>query len=208
VDYGPISSPTTPCKSNLRLPGLSNSSLSELLEMDKNYVTRINLRKQIIKDHHDIAIQASPAIKPAIDELYTWLINTYLPTRFPTMFTLNPSSLLNIATSQTLPLQPPSDPVKTFEILGGNLDEEFLLLLPDEDGDGYVLRGYVTCFPSGFNTKEKFGLKLRDIHKPVPGYKEKLEKSMDRFFDRLEVGKVVKRSNVGPEFLKREGNRG
>jgi hypothetical protein len=58
------------------------------------------------------------------------------------------------------------------------------------------LQGYVTCFPAGFNTKEKFGLKLRDIHKPVPGYKEKLELSMDRTFDRLEVGKVIKRSNV------------
>jgi hypothetical protein len=39
-------------------------------------------------------------------------------------------------------------------------------------------------------------MKLRDIHGPVPGYKEKLEKSMDRFFEKLEVGRVVRRSNV------------
>jgi hypothetical protein len=30
----------------------------------------------------------------------------------------------------------------------------------------------------------------------VPGYKEKLEKSMDRFFEKLEVGKCVRRVNV------------
>ncbi len=54
----------------------------------------------------------------------------------------------------------------------------------------------MTCFPAGFNTKEKLGMKLRDIHGPVPGYKQKLERSMDRFFEKLEVGKVVQRSNV------------
>ena len=164
--------------------------------MDHNYLSRLELRKQIIKDHHEIVIQASPTVKPAIDELYTWLTNTYLPTRFPTMFTLSPSGLFSHATSQTLPRHPPSDPAQTFQILGENLDDEFIILLPSEDGDGYALKGFVTCFPSGFNTKEKFGLKLREIHTPVPGYKEKLEKSMDRFFERLEVGKVVMRSNV------------
>jgi Protein of unknown function (DUF3445) len=147
-------------------------------------------------DHHPIVLQAAPSIKPAVDELYSWLVSTYLPRRFPSMFTLSTSALYNRATSEPIPLTPPSDPVKALEILGGNIDDDFLLLLPSEDGDGYVLKGFVTCFPSGFNTKEKFGLKLRDIHKPVPGYKEKIEKSMDRFFDKIEVGKVVMRTNV------------
>ncbi|KAG4415682.1 hypothetical protein IFR04_011187 [Cadophora malorum] len=169
---------------------VNTSNLSELIEMDRNYLKRITLRKQIMQEHHDIAIQAKPEAKPAVDELYTWLVNTYLPIRYPTMFSVSSLGLLNHTTSQYLPLQPTSDPVKTFEILGENLDEDILILLPSDDGDGYTLKGYVTCFPAGFNTKEKLGLKLRDIHTPVPGYKQKLELSMDRFFDRLEVGKV------------------
>jgi hypothetical protein len=147
-----------------------------------------------MRDHHEIVIHASEAIKPAVDELYTWLTGVYLPTRFPTMFSLSRTHLHNLVTSESLPLQPPSDPIHTFELLGENLDGDFLLLLPSNDE--YELQGFVTCFPSGFNTKEKFGMKLRDIHTPVPGYKEKLEKSMDRFFERLEVGRVVQRSNV------------
>lgn len=164
--------------------------------MDQNYLSRIALRKQIIKDHHDIAIQASASVKPGLDEFYTWLINVYLPTRFPTMFSLTPTHLLNHATGGQLPLSPALDPVTTFEILGENLDEDLLILLPSDDGDGYVLSGYLTCFPNGFNTKEKFGMKLRDIHKPVPGYKAKLERSMDKVFANIEVGKVIQRSNV------------
>jgi len=180
--------------------GLTTTTFSDLLQIDSNYLTRLHLRTQIIKDHHSIAIQASPTITPAVNELYTWLVTTYLPTRFPSLFTISPSnpSLLNHATSLSLPLTPSSSPIQTLELLGQNLDEDFLFLLPSPDGDGYILQGYVTCFPAGFNTKKKFGLKLRNIHSPVPGYKEKLEKSMDRFFDRLEIGKVVLRSNVSP----------
>lgn len=165
--------------------------------MDKNYLTRLNIRKQIIRDHKDIALQASPTAKPAVDELYTWLVSTYLPSRFPTMFSKTEKGTMNNVTGELMVSQPSQDPIHSLQILGENLDEEFLLLLPSDDGDGYTLKAYVTCFPSGFNTLEKFNLKLRDIHKPVPGYKEKLELSMDRFFDRLEVGKIVMRSNWG-----------
>ncbi|KAE9381131.1 hypothetical protein N431DRAFT_476032 [Stipitochalara longipes BDJ] len=174
---------------------LTNTTFSDLIQIDNNYLTRLELRKQIIRDHHEIALQAHPTITPAVTELYTWLVTNYLPTRFPTLFTLCKTSLHNAATSLTLPLVPPLDPIQTLSLLGQNLDEDFLLLLPSPDGDGYVLRGYITCFPSGFNTREKFGQKLREIHAPVPGYAAKLSQSMDRFFSRLEVGRVVLRSN-------------
>ncbi|RFU26175.1 hypothetical protein B7463_g10172, partial [Scytalidium lignicola] len=174
--------------------------MSDLIVMDKNYLDRLQLRKQIIRDHYPIAIACLPPAKPAVDEFYTYLLGTHLPTRFPRMFKISmdekhPSHVLNVVTNEYLPLEPPLNPEKALQIIGENLDEDILFLLPSEDGDGYVLNGYITCFPSGFNTREKLGLKLRNIHTPVPGYKEKLEKSMDRFFDRIEVGKIVLRSN-------------
>lgn len=167
--------------------------------MDKTYLTRISLRKKLIRDHRSTVIRASPVIKPAVNELYTYLIATYLPTRFPTMFQKRKGGLYNLATGKSLPLLPSSNPEKSLEILGENVDEEFLLLLPSKSEDGtveYRLQGYVVCFPSGFDTAKKLGMTLRDIHGPVPGYREKLARSMDRFFERLEVGKVVGRCNV------------
>ena len=38
-------------------------------------------------------------------------------------------------------------------------------------------------------------MKLRDAHQPVPGYKEKLALSMDRYFSNLEPGNVKRRVN-------------
>jgi hypothetical protein len=164
--------------------------------MDKTYLSRITLRKEIMRSHAATVLQAHPESIPAVNELYTFLFSTYLPQRFPRIFILSSTSLYNTATGSSIPLTPSSNPIETLSRIGENVDDEFLLLLKAEDGDGYVLKAFVTCFPNGFDTERKLGLRLREIHGPVPGYKEKLEKSMDRFFERLEVGRVVSRANV------------
>jgi hypothetical protein len=151
--------------------------------------------------HPTITLHASPAISPSITEFYTWLFTTYLPTCYPTMFTLHPSAshatLENLVTSEFIPLIPPSSSLEALRTIGSHIDHDFLFMLPSaKDEGGYILEGFVVCFPSGFDTSKKAGMTLRDIHGPVPRYKEKLALSMDRFFERLEVGKVVKRANV------------
>lgn len=136
---------------------------------------------------------------PAVLELYEYLISIYLPRRFPTVYALQEKGLVNHITNELLPLTPSSTET-ALQILGSNIDDELLFLLPIENGvdkGKYALQGFVTCFPSGFATREKLGLKLADIHGPVPGYAAKLEKSMDRFFASLPVGKIVKRHNWG-----------
>ncbi|KAG9245674.1 hypothetical protein BJ878DRAFT_418693 [Calycina marina] len=182
--------------------GIIECPLPELIEMDKDYISRVALRKRYMMEHPEITLQADPSIIPTVKELYIYLTSTYLPRRYPSMFRIkcNPVSSLsscleNLVTGAEIPLTPPENPIETLKLLGSNIDEEFLLLTKDPGDDQYALNGYVLCFPSGFNTKEKFGMKLRDIHGPVPGYKEKLEKSMDRFFNRMETGRAVKRSN-------------
>ncbi len=108
-----------------------------------------------------------------------------------------PAFLDNLVNGERVPVSPGGDkPLDTLRTLGGLIEDDLLFLLPSEDGDSYTLRGLVTCFPNGFNTSQKLNLKLRDIHKPVPEYKEKLEKSMDRYFSRLPVGKFIMRANV------------
>ncbi|CAG7929475.1 unnamed protein product [Penicillium olsonii] len=187
-------------KYNLTM-SIQDATVNEIVEMDKNYLDRITLRKNLIEQYPDQVSAAEASAKPAIDEFYTWLVGTYLPTRFPLMFELRygneKSQLLHSnVTGTDYPLEPDMSPVVTLRLMGGLVDDDFLFLLPSEDGDGYTLKAFVTCFPNGFDTAKKLNLKLRDIHKPVPQYKEKLEKSMDRYLDRLKTGKFIKRANA------------
>lgn len=176
---------------------------------DSNYENRIKYRKQIISDHPDtaICIANEERIRPAVIELYKYLLATYLPKRFPELFKLHFASFNtgsqfmfeNVMTNEVYPTVPTSvtTTYSLLRTLGKVIDEDFLFLLPQEDSEDpkYVLEALVCVCPSGWDPKEKIGKPLASIHSPVPGYKDKLEGSMDRYFKALEVGKYVKRSN-------------
>lgn len=178
--------------------------MSELVTMDNIYLDRINLRRQLIREREKDVLAANPVIFPAILEFHTWMFGTYLPKRYSSMFQLSSPSesekgpyLLNLVTSDRIPIHP-SDPLAALRHLGAHIDTDFLFLLPSldpADASQYRLEGFITCFPSGFNTPHKLNLLLADIHAPVPGYAAKIGKSMDRFFAALPVGKIVRRVN-------------
>ncbi|KAE8351738.1 hypothetical protein BDV28DRAFT_14723 [Aspergillus coremiiformis] len=202
---------------------LSNLDPSDLIQMDKTYKDRLALRSSLLQKYPDVVIgintEADPRIYAAIRELYVFVVETYLPTRYPQMFRLTPqpsdannktetgsrTMLESIVTGTKIPLNfEESEPGsrtgrKELEILGTLVDEDFLLLLPERSpthpSEQYILQAYTTHFPAGFDTREKLGLRLASIHTPVPGYKEKLERSMDRFFARVVVGQFVQRVN-------------
>jgi Protein of unknown function (DUF3445) len=166
-------------------------------------------------------VGCSPVAYAAVEELYEWMFGTYLPNRYPTMFVVerervlsekgridDPGSFRNLTTNETVPLVAPG-PTEALKTLGAHVDCDLALLLPTDDPDGslpritptldpeqpYHLHAFALCFPSGFNTLQKAGLPLASIHAPVPGYGDKLQKSMDRYFASLPFGKVVRRVN-------------
>ena len=190
--------------------------------MDKTYADRIASRRATMAEHgeHVVAVNDDLRIRPAVVELYQFLMGTYLPLRFPKMFKLHETAyesgqafmLENLITKALFPAKPSARTTTKMilETLGRTVDEDFLLLLPEDEEESpdnkdkdhpteseakYILEAYVVCCPSGFDPAEKLGKKLASIHAPVPGYPTKLEASMDRFFTRLEVGKYVRRVN-------------
>lgn len=215
---------------------LENTSPSDLIMMDNTYLDRINLRKRLIEtDQEEVVQPGSSSAHLAIDELYCWLVCTYLPSRYPTMFKLLLLSgeteksegrpiMRSLVTGEDYPRESPSNPTKALKLLGTLVDEDFFILLPAHDADGYKLGAFVCCWPNGFHMRKMVGWRVRDIHVrafdfttrigqlldwsmiqstnddkgPVPRYEEKLQKSMDRYFTSIPVGKYVKRANVSP----------
>lgn len=196
---------------------LENMPLSELIEIDNTYHDRLAMRESILEEHPEQTLACNPCAEPAVQELHHWLLTTYLPKRYPTIYQLRKPSneekqtnpYLHDATRNTnIPI--PSHPtgLSALKTLGSNIDTDFLLLLPSSTTTTtnpttqepelqplYHLEAFITTFPAGFDTRSKLGKPLAEIHKPVPGYTKRLEKSMDRFFAKLEVGKAVKRAN-------------
>ena len=82
-------------------------------------------------------------------------------------------------------------------VLGETVEDDLFLLVqdPEEQGGEHRSVAVVCCHPSGFDPSTKLGKRLVEIHGPVPSY-ERIGRSMERFFERLEVGRGVKRVNV------------
>ncbi|KAK5311905.1 hypothetical protein LTR93_011545 [Exophiala xenobiotica] len=69
--------------------------------------------------------------------------------------------LWNYTTQTFTPPVPAADALKTLETLGSIVEDDFLFLMPVNDGDGYQLKAFVFCFPNGFDMRKKLNLKLR-----------------------------------------------
>ena len=174
---------------------VQNSPPSELIVMDRNYKERVLERRQLMDQHTSIVVGAIPQGKAAVQELYSFLMSGYLPTRYPNMFSLSDDSkrLQNQVTGASFPTVPPEDSVEALRIIGETVEDDVFLL--HETPEGHRSVAYVCCYCSGFDPSEKLDKLLVEIHEPVPSY-HKIGPSMERFFSRVKVGKNVKRVNV------------
>ena len=189
---------------------------NDLILFDSTYADRLKIRRNLLADRTNQIIglnnESDPRIALAVRELYTMLMEDYLPIRYPTIFrreTGDHGGVKNLVTEEVWPVQLPAttQPSTILEILPRNLDEDFFIMLPhtppdqpstvsdDDDATTYILEAYSACFPSGFQPSQKLGKVLAAIHDPVPGYKQKMEKSMDRYFRRLPASTFVQRAN-------------
>ncbi|KAK5991767.1 Upstream activation factor subunit spp27 [Cladobotryum mycophilum] len=172
--------------------GLRADSPSNLITIDMDYLDRVTLRRSLISQQGSGVHACLPEGTGPVRELYTYLLQEYLPARYPSMFKLSGQHFENLVTGTSHPTTPPEDPAAALRALGETVEEDMFLLLEEEKGHRCV--AFMCCFPSGFDPASKFNKLLSEIHAPVPSY-DKIGPSMERFFSKLEVGKNVKRMN-------------
>ncbi|KAF3275628.1 hypothetical protein TWF132_002665 [Orbilia oligospora] len=177
--------------------GLEKCAPNDLFLIDSSYPSRIALRKQIVNAFPHTSLGASERCGPAIKELYSYILSQHLPSRFPGLFTTSTfnGEFKNHVSGDSYALLPPQNLIEALKILATTVEEDILILQKESGKETYSLQGFIACFPNGFDSSKKMGMELREIHAPVPMFKEKLANSMDRFFGRLEVGRWVRRLN-------------
>ncbi|OJD30677.1 putative hrq family protein 4 [Diplodia corticola] len=150
-------------------------------------------------------------VQGAVVELLGVLVG-YLVGRFPTVWVGEGEGegggrvrwLRSLVTGERFEVVEPWGGLSPLEVVARVTEEDLAVLLPgrgegegDEDEDEYVLMAAVSAFPAGFDIQEKMGRPLTAIHEPVPMYKEKLRKAMNRFFKKMTADRLVMRVNWG-----------
>ncbi|KAF2197453.1 hypothetical protein GQ43DRAFT_203916 [Delitschia confertaspora ATCC 74209] len=166
------------------------------LELENTYMKRIKQRQGLFAKHGKGVLQALPGSELVCKELMEMAVQ-FLCARYPQYFRLDKekmvlyNSILNTETDikRTAPLH----------VLLNNVPEDFAIMLRDPDTGHYCFRAGVICSALGWNVDSKIGLKLHEIHAPIPDYKEKMQFSMDRYFSRLHTDKPIQRASWGLE---------
>lgn len=179
---------------------LEDSYLTELEEKTK-ILTNTNTKYPADKDLRGSTFFESPEADHAIREFYD-VTMTYMCTKYPMYFKKDEKGIHNTITGEHVPLTSANHSrTELQEALARVIQEDFIILLKDPSrgdekyGDEYFFKAGVFAFAAGFDPKDKFDKALTSVHAPIPGYEEKLKKSMNRFFDRLNPYEMVTRSN-------------
>ncbi|KAL7274760.1 hypothetical protein RUND412_002332 [Rhizina undulata] len=171
---------------------LEPCSISHLILLDSNYDSRISLRASILTSHPSTVLGTEASVVPAIDELYRFLFRDYLPSRYPNLFRFSPSGTLvcNYKTINSYPIEPPphrNDFGKhALVTISKNIEDDIFILLPDAKDNGKLkLRGFVCCFPCGFDPSKKLGMGIEEMHAAAPRYGNEVQGGVESFLKSL-----------------------
>lgn len=166
------------------------------LEVENTYPAMIAERQRLFQENGTKVLDYLPGSELACKELMEMCLQFYCA-RYPTHFSLSSdkktfnNNLLNTVTE-----------IKRFHplhILLNNVPEDFAIVLRNEDDGMYYFRAGVICSSLGWNVATKIGMKLAEIHQPIPDYKEKMAFSMDRYFSKMPTSCPIQRGSWGLE---------
>lgn len=194
-----------PCVGRLPIEYLNHADLALALtklepewwlEIENTYTSRIKERQDLFKEHGKCVLDYLPGSELACKELMEMCLQFYCA-RFPTYFSLSADKKL----FHNAILHTETDLTSThpLHVLLDNVPEDFAIVLRNE-GDGmYYFRAGVICSSLGWNVGTKIGMQLKEIHKPIPDYKEKMSFSMDRYFSKMPTNSPIQRGSWGLE---------
>jgi hypothetical protein len=89
---------------------------------------------------------------------------------------------------------PSTLPVEPLHFISRHVQEDLIYMM-QRDGDLYLDAGQL-CFPANWSLAFNLGMKFKDIHHPIPGFKEEgMDARILQFLMRLEAGNPWERKN-------------
>jgi dimethylamine monooxygenase subunit A len=170
------------------------------VEITPHYIEEIRLKRELLNKHPERCFQSLPHTLKAQWEILQLVIE-HLVTHYPNQFLLNKDGSCWIFQNKlldekyeftygdetTLSQQP-------LNFIGRHIQED-LILMGQRDGNLYLDAGQL-CFPANWSLAFDLGMSFKEIHRPIPGFKEEgLDERILNFLLRLETGNPWGRKN-------------
>lgn len=175
--------------------GVKRLAPDDWLLIEDTYDDTTQKKAEIVETQRDHTVLCNPIADEPLKEIYEMILD-YMVKKYPMYFERDGDVVINKIKGTKLgkatSYQSAAEMVRT---LSKNVEEDFLILVWNEEDQQYYLRGGSFAFPSGFDPAVKVNTPLSAIHAPVPFYKEKIQKSMDKYFAKMQPGQWVERFN-------------
>ncbi|KAL9124327.1 MAG: hypothetical protein Q9217_006336 [Psora testacea] len=169
------------------------------LELEKNYVQRIKEREDLYENYGKLVLQYLPGSELGCKEIMEHALQ-FLCARYPQYFSLEHTEAKGyIFKNGILGNETVIRDIHPMHVLLHNVPEDFAVMLRNPEDGYYYFRAGVICSSLGWNVDTKMGKQLKEIHQPIPDYKEKMEFPMDRFFSKMQTFKPIQRGSWGLE---------
>ncbi|KAI4276639.1 MAG: hypothetical protein L6R38_005600 [Xanthoria sp. 2 TBL-2021] len=169
------------------------------LELEKTYVEKIKERKGLYDKNGTMVLNYLPGSELGCKEVMEMALQ-FLCARYPHYFSLSNSEDNGyVFHNGILHNQTVIRDMHPLHVLLENVPEDFAVMIRNPDDGYYYFRAGILCSSLGWSVKSKLGMQLKEIHSPIPDYKEKMEFSMDRYFSKLPTARPIQRGSWGLE---------
>ena len=170
--------------------GLMALDEAEWIDPDADFVTELSEKERLLADPSADVVRMRQGSEAAQREVLERLVR-HVTCRFPRVLEQDGDRLLVKPVERRYRMADWSD--RSIDLAGRLVQEDFCLMAPGEAG--YTLEAASVCFPARWRLADKIGRPMSVIHEPVPGFRDRLARPVDRFFDRLRVDHPVWRVN-------------
>jgi dimethylamine monooxygenase subunit A len=182
----------------------SNNSIplevARCIEVTENYQSEITLKRNLLKQYPERCFQSLSHSEKAQWEVLE-VVTGHLTTHYPEQFSLQKIGVNWIFQNKILGEtysfifgDSSSLQEEPLNFIGRHVQED-LILMGERDQNLYLDAGQL-CFPANWSLAFDIGMSFKEIHHPIPGFKEEgLDERILKFLLRLEAGNPWGRKN-------------
>ncbi len=170
------------------------------IEVTSTYIEEMRLKRTLLENHPERCFQSLPhsvhaqweVVDTVIDHLVTYYPQHFSVERNGRHWTFRNNILKDNNTfiygdESSLPCQP-------LDFIGRHIQEDLILMM-QRDGDLYLDAGQL-CFPANWSLAFNAGMNFKEIHRPIPGFKEEgMDGRILTFLLKMEAGDPWVRRN-------------
>ena len=170
--------------------GIKQIEAADWIDVDAHYAEHFAEKQRLLCDRYDEVFAGLPGSQHAQRECLEAVL-AHMTAFHPALVTVEAERLHTAWNDEILSLT--DFAAAPLDLAGRLVQEDLCLMQPSEDGHRLIAASL--CFPARWRLSDKIGRPMSAIHDPVPGFNEKLNRPVERFFSGIAADQLYMRLN-------------